>query len=127
MRAVRAQDGAVYHISKADLPSPPTVEALHTALSEYAAIPLSALIVMHPNGRQADRDSVSSLLVDESDDSDEGLVYLFDREALTVDLESDEGRLLLDSLDLDSDRVLDDVGHDRELVTSPRRRVMRPA
>lgn len=115
MRAVRAQDGCIYHIAKADLPDPPTVEALHSVLSEYAAIPLGALIVMHPNGRQADRSSVNSLLRDEADDSDDGLVYLFDREALVIDLQSDDGRLFMEALDLDSDHLLDDVGHDREL------------
>lgn len=114
MRAVRAQDGCIYHISKDDLPSPPTVEALHSVLSEYAAIPPSALIVMHPNGRQADRASVNALLRDEADDSDEGLVYLFDREALVIDLESEDGRLFMQALDLDVDHLLDDVGHDRE-------------
>lgn len=114
MRAVRAQDGCIYHISKADLPNPPTVEALHSVLSEYAAIPLSALIVMHPNGRQADRTSVSALVREDADDSDDGLVYLFDREVLVTDLESEEGRLFMEALDLDSDHLLDDVGHDRK-------------
>jgi hypothetical protein len=114
MRAIRAQDGCVYHLSRADLPNPPTLEALHNVLSEHAGIPLSALIVMHPSGRQADRDSVTTLLRDESDDSDDGLVYLFDREVLVVDLESEEGKLLLDALDLDSNHLLEDVGQDRK-------------
>lgn len=114
MRAVRAQDGCIYHISKTDLPNPPTVEALHSVLSKYAAIPLSALIVMHPNGRQADRISVSALLHDDADDSDESLVYLFDREVLVTDLESEDGVLFMEALDLDVAHLLDDVGHDRK-------------
>lgn len=132
MRAIRSQDGCVYHLSQADLPRPPTIEAFHSVLSEHAEIPISALIVMHPNGRQVDRDSLALLLQDNNnaEDSDKGkgkgkdkdndndkddqIVYLFDREVLTLDLDSQEGYELLNVLSSDIDHVLNDVGNDGE-------------
>ena len=112
MRAIRSHDGTVYSLD-GRLPCSVTLETLHSVLSDLSDIPVGALIVMHPSGRQVDRDSLHSLL-DSKAEADQTTVYVFDRELLDVDLESKNGASLLATLELDQDAVLADVGQDRE-------------
>lgn len=122
MRAIRSSDGAVYAVD-GRLPSHGnvTLELLHAVLSELSSIPVNMLIVMHPSGRQVDRESLHALVAADTASPHageaeirKGTIYLFDRELLDVDLDSQEGRDLLASMELDLEAVLADVGHDRE-------------
>ncbi|CAD6577200.1 MAG: oligomeric, coiled-coil, peripheral membrane protein [Cyphobasidiales sp. Tagirdzhanova-0007] len=110
MRAIRSHDGVAYSVD-GRLPSNVTLEALHAVLSELSDVPVGALIVMHPSGRQVDRDSLHTLL-HPSSLPDQATVYLFDRELLEIDLEAPEGGNLLAMLELDQEAVHTDVGQD---------------
>ena len=114
MRAIRSHDGVAYSVD-GRLPSNVTLEALHAVLSELSDVPVGALIVMHPSGRQVDRDSLHTLL-HPSSLPDQATVYLFDRELLEIDLEAPEGGNLLAMLELDQEAVHTDVGQDRGLL-----------
>lgn len=101
MHAIRAHDGIILPLDGL-LPENPTLEVLHAILSEQSGIPLHALVVMHPSGRQVDRTTLHTLLEpppppppsphrqcrgDNGDlqrDEQEQVVYLFDKELLEV-------------------------------------------
>lgn len=115
MRAIRSSDGSSYPITHLK-PSTSAAE-FFDALSAVSSIPVLALIVMHPSGRQVDNESITALLKEPEDvESQERTAYLFDREILNVDLQGAEGQQLYEALQIDKERVLEDTHGDRELL-----------
>lgn len=126
MRAVRSLDGFTRDLD-GHLPPNATLEGLYGVLSELYEIPVEALIVMHPSGRQVDRETLHGLLDSSSeshhnkrsqssgnDAGGPGTIYLFDRELLQLDLDSEEGLDFMKAMEADMDVVLERTHGDRK-------------
>lgn len=125
MRAVRSLDGFTRDL-EGHLPPNATLEGLYGVLSELYEIPVEALIIMHPSGRQVDRETLHGLLESSSesrgdaqfqsvnDPNATGTVYLFDRELLELDLDSETGLDFMKAMTIDVEHVLATTSRDRE-------------